>query len=236
MKTLIVFFAIFTIQTNYQKSNYPQIFGNDYKNAISFFKTNKKTLKKGFQIFNVDLKIASSIVFPEKIRYSIVKDFFETAFLEVFYVENGSSKVDFSIGDFQIKPSFAEKIEFFVKNNLNLKLKYKILINYYNNSTELIRKERVRRLKKLSYQIIYISAFYDIIKIKFYTKDMTKKMQLKFFATAYNFGFDKTQKDIIKHINYNSFPYGNSYPGKQYSYSNISYYFYNNEFYRIFKE
>ena len=236
MKIIITLFSFIIIQTTSYSQNYPKIFGDDYKNAVNYFKTNKQKLSKSFNIYNIDLKIATSVVFPERIRYSIVKDFFETAYLEVFYVENGSKQVDFSIGDFQIKPSFAEKVEFFVKYNQKLKLKYKILSYYNDTNIKSIRKKRVSRLKKTYYQIIYISAFYDIVKTKFSVNNMSKKEQIKFFATAYNYGFDKTQTNLTKRINTKSFPYGSTYPGKQYSYSNISYYFYFNEFCSIFNQ
>ena len=236
MKTLIALLVFIIFQSNSPIQNYPETFGDDYKNAINYFKANKQRLSKGFKIYNIDLKTVTSIVFPERIRYSIVKDFFETAFLELFYVENGSKQVDFSIGDFQIKPSFAEKIEFFVKYNQKLKFKYRVLSNYNKTNLKLIRKERVNRLKKLNYQIIYISAFYDIVKTKFFVNNMPEKKQIKFFATAYNYGFDKTQIEILNHLNDKFFPYGSTYPGKQYSYSNISLHFYFNDFCSIFNE
>lgn len=234
MKTITIFFAFFIMQTTSYNQNYPNIFGNDYKNAIKFFKVNKDVIERTLNTFNIDIKIATSVVFPERIRYSIVKDFFETAFLEVFYVENGSSQVDFSIGHFQMKPSFAEKVEFFVKFNQRLSFKYNVLINYKQKDIKLIRKKRIDRLKNLNYQLIYISAFYDIVKTVFFIDNMNEKLKIKFFATAYNYGFDKTQNNLIKNINKKYFPYGSSYPGKQYSYSNISYYFYYNEFCAIF--
>jgi len=234
VKYILTFLAYFLVLIPVQSQNYAKIFDTDYKDAINYFKTNKATLSNGFRAYNIDLELASSTVFPERIRYSIVKDFFETAYLEVFYVENGSDEVDFSIGDFQIKPSFAEKVEFVVKYNPILKNKYTKLL--YNNKLNIkqIRTTRVKRLKNLEYQIIYISAFCDIVKIKFRIENMPKNEKIKFYATAYNFGFDKSEKTIKNHINDMFFPYGGKYPGKQYSYSNISVYFYKSNFYSIF--
>ncbi|MBN1251668.1 MAG: hypothetical protein JXR51_00625 [Bacteroidales bacterium] len=232
-KLCIIISFIFIFQ---KQNNYLKIFGNDYKNAINYFIDNKTVFENYFSDYNVDIEILTSIIFPERIRYSIVKDYFETTFLELFYVENGSSKVDFSIGDFQIKPSFAEKIEFYIKNNPYLNHKYEILLNYDTKEISEIRKKRVERLKNKKNQIVYISAFYDIVKSKFYLLKKSKSEKIKFFATAYNYGFDKSQNVLEKHLNDEFFPYGTSYPQKQYSYSDISLYFYRNEYFLIFNK
>ena len=91
-------------------SKYYKIFGNDYKNALNYFKKYKTFSRNILKENNVDAEIIIPILFPERIRYSIVRDFFETAFLEAIYTSQGSDYIDFSIGDFQMKPSFIEKL------------------------------------------------------------------------------------------------------------------------------
>jgi len=76
----------------------------------------------------------------------------ETEALNILYTKFGSESVDFSIGDLQIKPSFAEKIEQHIKIDTNLIKKYSKLIIFKADSIK-IREERVKRLESLPWQI-----------------------------------------------------------------------------------
>ena len=83
--------------------------------AIQFIESHEALIKKiclekGQRPSNV-----LPIVFPELIRYSLFRDYLETTMLERLYVKEGTSGADFSIGHFQMKPSFAEKIEIAAK-------------------------------------------------------------------------------------------------------------------------
>lgn len=60
---------------------------------------------------------ALAIVSPELIRWTAFKDFFETTALELLYVKKGKTYADFSIGHFQIKPSFVEQLEAYVSQH-----------------------------------------------------------------------------------------------------------------------
>ena len=52
-----------------------------------------------------------AIVFPELIRYSKLQDVIESNDLKVLYVQFGDTYSNFSIGRFQMKPSFCEQLE-----------------------------------------------------------------------------------------------------------------------------
>ncbi|MCF6366169.1 MAG: hypothetical protein L3J35_08205 [Bacteroidales bacterium] len=237
MKYVIIFFCLFLIininskvfsqNINEAQSKYYEIFKEDYTEALNYFDKNMPLLNLTFNKHNIDKEIIIPVIFPERIRYSIIKNYLETKALEVIYVEYGSKYVDFSIGDFQLKPSFAEKIEHEITKNDKLKTKYSFLpINKLTKKEE--REERVIRLTKISYQIHYISAFYDIITNRFDLSKKSKVEKIKFIASAYNFGFDKSKKEIQNHINAKFFPYGTKYPGNQYSYTNVAVDYYKN--------
>jgi len=52
-----------------------------------------------------------SIVFPELIRFNAIQDKIETFALQSLYVKYGKDYANFSVGPFQVKPSFAESLE-----------------------------------------------------------------------------------------------------------------------------
>lgn len=205
--------------------NFEQIFGDDYLNAQKNMLKNDKAFNTVCVYFKNDEQIVKSIVFPELIRYNLLKDFFETASLKILYVQNGSTAVDFSIGDFQMKPSFVEDLEKEVER-LNL-TQYKFINKFKNQQTESIREERVDRLTDLYWQMVYINCFVTVVneKYKFKTfKSVEDKLQ--FYASVYNAGLTATELQIMKNISHKYFPYGKKYKGVQYSYCDVSLYFY----------
>lgn len=232
---LILLLSNFTIlQNNDPYSKYKEIFKDDYTDAVEYFQENYHLFHDIFSINNADENILIPVVFPERIRYNVIRNYLETEALKLLYTEYGSKTVDFSIGDLQMKPSFAENIENRISNDPFLKLKYvNLIIEAEDNSKN--RKERVRRLELLPYQIQYLSAFYDIVKLTFDLSEMNHIDKIKFIASAYNHGFDSSKKRIEEHINVKYFPYGKKYPGKQYAYTDIAVDFYQTCFSEIKK-
>ena len=215
------------------KGKYYNIFGNDYKSALIFFKKNKELIKSTFKKYNIESEIIISALFPERIRYSIVQDFFETEALSTIYVSYGSTYVDFSIGEFQIKPSFVEKLEEYIKTSSKLQDKY---LHLFPKTRDVKKKRKniVSNLKSLKYQLFYISVFYDILIEKFDLLSMNKTKKINFTASAYNYGFHNTKQEISDNFKSKYFPYGTKYPGKQYSYTNIALDFNQNYYNSIF--
>ncbi len=216
-------------------SDYQTIFGSDYDHALNYFEKRKSIITSYFIYHSVNQELIVPVIFPERIRYSIVKDYLETTAVELVYIDFGADYVDFSIGDFQIKPSFAEKVENQIASSSQLAEKYELLIHFGKKKAKAIRKERVRRLKLLSYQLIYISAFYDIVNQKFNLKNKSTTENIKFVATAYNHGFDCEKSSIENCIDDKFFPYGTKYKGEQYSYAAVAVDFYLNHYKSIFK-
>ena len=62
-------------------------------------------------ICSKDAAFMQAIVFPELMLYNSVKDDIESESLRVLYVQFGKAYADFSVGPFQMKPSFAEEVE-----------------------------------------------------------------------------------------------------------------------------
>jgi len=231
-KSILLILLLLQFNSN---PDYQKVFGSDYSNALEYFKKNRSTITKHLKYHSVKKELIIPVIFPERIRYSMVRNFLETAAVEIIYIDLGSDYVDFSIGDFQIKPSFSEKVEKFIAQSNQLKRKYKLLTDFGKKKNSQKRKERVRRLKSLNYQLIYIAAFYDIVNLKFKLENKSDIEKIKFLAAAYNHGFENDKLSIEKHINEKYFPYGTKYRGKQYAYSAVAVDFYLNHYNSIFK-
>ncbi|MFP4506702.1 MAG: hypothetical protein ACLFOZ_18445 [Cyclobacteriaceae bacterium] len=166
---------------------------------------------------------ALSIGAPEIIRYHYFRNFLETASLELLYVEQGSEVIDFSIGPFQMKPSFVEKLEkkiFF----LDLAGDLCRLAEYNKGNPRQIRQERLRRMQQAAYQEAYLRAFRAYCERHYadYLCDKTTEEQLGFMATVYNLGFDQEVHTVLAYAKEENFPYGRDYSGPQYAYGQLA--------------
>jgi hypothetical protein len=117
----------------------------------------------------------------------------EIALLKTLYVNLGEDYADFSIGVFQIKPSFAESIREKSSELIHgVSFRKK---SEFDNIKE-FRKSIVIDLEDPRTEIYYLIAFIKICEKNFGTKRMGVLAQVKFLATAYNYGFNKSKSDI----------------------------------------
>lgn len=215
---IIVFLCLLLFGDN---SNY--FFLDSYKNAGLFLKENRVLIKEKLGEENSLINEKIAIVFPEVCKYIKYKDVIETKALEIIYTSYGLDGADFSIGYFQMKPSFAEHIEEQISKYDFLKEEHMHLILYRKNGIKNIRKERILRLKELKWQLEYLNCFYDFISYRF--KDVkwkNEEQKIRFFATAYNHGLLKSYDEIEKWCYIKIFPYGIYKGTNQYAYSDIS--------------
>ena len=123
--------------------NYPKVFGSDWTDAERYVIEHHEAWKKEFDVFGVDARLAEAVVFPELIRYSFWKDEIEKVAVNGLYVKKGRDGADFSVGRFQMKPSFAEKVER-TWNSSPLAQEYGFSFNIADNAEA--RRSRVLRL------------------------------------------------------------------------------------------
>lgn len=218
-------------------SKYAKIYAISYNNAVHILKQNKAIIAKTILDKDCDTAIIISTIFPELIRYSLFKDFFETALLENIYLNMELDWVDFSIGLCQIKPSFVHHIEEIAISDSMLSKKYASLMPQPYNSEKQKRKIRLYNLKNLKTQIEYVCCFSDIVNKKFpQLQQLDKKEKIRFLATAYNTGFDHSYLTLSKMQYWQCFPYGCKFGSThQHSYADIAVDFYNCTFYQTFK-
>lgn len=147
--------------------------------------------------YDIDCGIAEAIVFPELIRYSLLQDKMETGAVKALYVTRGSEGCNFSIGRFQMKPSFAEELE---KRWMRSGLARKYNLFFDTKDSENARRVRISRLYKEEWQCIYIAVFLKMLYLDYGSTDkfgnhsqdgldsLPLSEQVRLAATAYNQG------------------------------------------------
>ncbi len=202
---------------------------SDVQRAVETLRSKKKVIKQFTNGLSVEEnRTALSVVFPEVIRFNSFTDFIETKTLEWVYVDFGAERADFSVGLFQMKPSFVEKLEEASKSDPSVFRLFNDVLSYPATlSAPEIRKMRVARLQNFEIQLSYAQVFLLICNEKFKAEKFVDTAEkIKFYAAAYNFGFDKNIKDIKEWTTRKAFPYGVKFKGKQMIYSEVSANFY----------
>lgn len=198
-------------------------FGNegDYMEEI---RSSVSELHASFEPVSVRDCAVLSIGAPELLRYSILSDFLETEILEIAYTRHGNEMADFSIGKFQMKPSFVERLEQEICQQPSLSKAYSQLVTYHQENEKSVRAERIRRIKSEEFQWLILQAFYDYCHIVYcgYLEGLPPEKTIGFIGTAYNMGFGYTVQQIVHYMTQQNFPYGSRYEGEQYAYSQLS--------------
>ena len=177
-------------------ANYPKVFGNDWTSAINYVKEHHDEWSREFEQFDVDPRLAVAIVFPELIRYSMWQDEIERAAVNGLYVSKGTDAANFSIGRFQMKPSFAEEIEQ-EWNRSSLSKEYGFVFNLQQNNEA--RRSRIRRLSNMQGQCRYLAIFIRLLQQRHpQLEQLSEKEQVCFLATAYNRSFTASFQQIKK--------------------------------------
>lgn len=160
------------------------------------------------------------VIYPECARFSKVSNVFESDLLSYYYAQNGCQGADFSVGYFQMKPSFLEGIEKIVATDSNF-ISFREKFNYKTVDLKAIRMQRLDRLFSQTWQIEYLCAFVKYCKQK-YALEKTTLSELKFTAAAYNYGFNKPTAEIISWAAKKAFPNGIKSQETNFSYSELA--------------
>lgn len=135
-------------------------------------------------------------MWPEVERYSRLQDALETAANYGTYITTGGGP-DFSIGLFQMKPSFVEEMEKAWMRS-GLAREYELWFDTADNATA--RRIRISRLQKEEWQVIYVGVFLRLLYASYGSfnkkgertqegiETLPLKEQVRLAATAYNRG------------------------------------------------
>jgi hypothetical protein len=225
----IVFILIvvvgYTCSVTAQSLNYQEVFGQDWKKAELYVSENEQWIKPALDKFNIPYKIAIAVIFPELVRYSALRDKMEITLLKALYINLGKDYANFSIGHFQMKPSFAEKIREMAPASIGRR--YKNLFNgksQYRDSVE-FRASIVADLEDPKMQLNYLIAFFKICEDRFNLKEMDETLRLKFLATAYNYSFYRSPQEI-EFMEDKKFFNTKLFKTENYSYADVSLFWY----------
>ncbi len=176
--------------------------------------------------FNISYPEAVAVIFPELVRYSALRDKMEVALLKTLYVNLGDEYANFSIGPFQMKPSFAESIH----RQLSI-TKERIIKNHFKNKEgaadmRIYRASVVDDLEDPESQFIYLIAFMKYCNRKYKSELSDEYSRVRFLASAYNCGFESGAKRILEMMDQKFYSTG-LLKSEYYSYSDISVFWYN---------
>ena len=170
--------------------------------------------------------LLTPVVLPEVARFNGFSNFFETAALEAFYVEDGSGVVDFSIGPFQMKPSFAERIEHRVAAQPLLRKRFPKLASCAGKDGTAERQARVDRLSSAQGQLPYLEAMVVLVLQDHpVVHTMCNADQTAFMASAYNGGFERSYAAIEDGVWTRCYPHGTGHEGTQLRYAEAAQWF-----------
>jgi hypothetical protein len=216
MKKLLIISCVFLLSTSFtsSKNNLEAKINPKVNDAFNLkndgIESYRKEINRAFSLLkkqkerivlelNIDERVPIlSIAFPELIRYNSYSDYLETSSNKILYVDEGKNASDFSTGYFQMKPSFIEDLENYVANTANLKSYNWILIQKKNQTDA--RKERIKRLGNFQWQLRYLKVFWYAAEYKYQNIDFkSTEEKIRFFATAYNYGFLKPENEIANY-------------------------------------
>lgn len=228
-----IFAAIISLGFIYAKEKYTNAdFGKSFGVKANAAEIKLNSMQEDFitctALCNTDVRFMQSIVFPEVMRYNNIKDGVEAESLRTLYVQFGEAYANFSIGLFQMKPTFAEQVEIKSTQLLSQQINQELQLSYTSTDDAVIRQQRVERLLDKDWQLVYLTAFIAICNEIYKHKSFSSKAEkLQWYATIYNAGFDKTDDYIHQKIKQDNFYLSQHMPGKKFKYAAIAGWFYN---------
>lgn len=216
---------LLSFKTTKLSNDFAAVFGKDYSWAQTWIKNNAAAFDKTASQLNISAKEMEAIIFPELIRYNAVYDAMEIQSLKFLYVSQGKDYADFSVGYFQMKPSFAEHIEKDAALYLDAATLAACGLNGLDQAAdnETARRERISRITSAAGQLKYLSAFYKICEAKF-SKEVfaNAEERTRFFATCYNAGYQLTAEKIKEKQNKKFFHTGKFIQSDNYCYADVA--------------
>jgi hypothetical protein len=209
-----------------QSPDYPAIFGDDWKKAERFVSDNRSWMELVLRKNHISYPLAIAVIFPELVRYSALRDKMEITLLKALYINLGDQYANFSVGHFQMKPSFAQIIREQADNVLPRRSGISFRKSREYKDPAEYRKSIVADLEKPETEFSYLIVFLKICDRNFMTNRMDEIQKLKFIATAYNFGVDKSAEEIDQ-MTGKKFFNTKMFSTENYSYADISLYWYN---------
>ena len=208
--------------------DYARTFGSDWRWAAEDAACRRVEWGEVFASLDADGTECEAVIFPERLRYSRLKDGMEQAALHVLYVQGGKESANFSIGVFQMKPSFAEEIEAAWMSS-PMRHVYKLYFDIQNNRES--RRRRIKRLTDERWQCVYLAIFVRLMQDREPSlKTLSPEERVRLLATAYNYSFTASM-DVLRQQQDRKTFHLDLLPSRKtvcYSYADIAAEWYNN--------
>lgn len=225
----LVFFTLWcAFVPKAQPPDYAEIFGDDWKKAAAFEKENRYWMEPVLRRNHLSYNEAIAVIFPELVRYSALRDKMEITLLKALYVNLGEEYANFSVGQFQIKPSFASLIRteasYYMGKRSGISFsrpdEFEDIRNY--------RKSIIVDLEDPKTQFNYIVCFLKICEKKYKIGRKDETGRIKFLSTAYNYGIERS-RDEIERMTDSKFFSTKLISSEHYSYSDVALFWYNSQ-------
>lgn len=140
--------------------------------------------KEIWRNFGLDAAVAESVVWPEILRYNSLSDVAETAADYGAHII-GSDTPDYSIGIFQMRPSFVKDLEMAWMRS-GLADEYNLPFDI--SETVSARYKRIGRISSNEWQAVYLAVFIRLLYHSYNLDTLPIEDQVRLAATAYNRG------------------------------------------------
>ena len=215
--------AFFCIPAFGFAQSYSELYPKECMVAKQFFAEYKNKFEQAGKNVSLSAEFMFAIVAPELSQFAYLSNKLETYTLKVMYVQGGKAYSNFSIGFFQMKPSFIEQMETSIVEYNDLKTDFSDCLFADPNSRQ-ARVERVDRLNTFEWQMKYLTLFCLLVNKRFGAVSFNNEEEkLRFYASAYNSGFQRTENDIKKMGEKSLFPH---FSKQKFKYTDISVWFY----------
>ncbi len=175
-----------------------------------------------FESLDVDPRECEAVVFPELMRYGRVRDGIEHGVLLAPYMKKGIEGANFSVGMFQMKPSFAEQVE---AAWMQSGMRHEYELYFVLADTEEVRRRRVERLGDERWQCVYLAVFVRLMTEREpELLNMDPEDRVALLATAYNYSFTASLDELETRRDMKTFHLDFIRTGKTvlYSYSSLA--------------
>ena len=207
--------------------DYAAIFGEKYVEAERFLRQNA-WMAEALRLTPEETRVALAVVFPEVIRFSALEDAIQVRGLKTLYIQYGRAYMNFSVGRFQMKPSFVENLESDYRRLFSAGEKTAVGIPAFErgDSSEL-RKKRVLRLDDPTWQVRYLRLFMLVME-KRYARVVFAGVEdrLRFYATAFNAGYASGETALRRVMNERRFHTALLFPGTKYNYADVALFYF----------
>jgi hypothetical protein len=207
--------------------DYRAIFGDKFVEAENYLRENP-WIAEGLQLPPEETSLALAVVFPEIIRYSYLQDKIQVRALKVLYVQYGRKYANFSVGHFQMKPSFTEQLEADWNRLAGAEERAAAGIPAFVTADESApRKERILRLDSMRWQVDYLRIFMAVMRKRYRDVSFSSvEDRLRFYAAAYNAGYTAGKEKLRRQMEERHFHLELFSPQRTYNYGDVAVFFF----------